>query len=105
MSLIFNKISARFESNRCCQNLSALSRITSFAGFFGLNVRFSSFFTSPDLKCSLIHHCEIGLSPKLYIGEENISNKYFDHSWIGLDNKVIDLAVALPLDYSDSVDL
>ena len=48
---------------------------------------------------------EIGLSPKLYIGEENISNKYFDHSWIGLDNKVIDLAVALPLDYSDSVDL
>lgn len=47
--------------------------------------------------------CELGLQPKLVIGEANIENKYFDHSWISLDGKIIDLAIALPLDYSDEV--
>ena len=47
--------------------------------------------------------CELGLQPELVIGEANIENKYFDHSWISLDGKIIDLAIALPLDYSDEV--
>ncbi|MEE0879131.1 MAG: hypothetical protein UH788_07620 [Treponemataceae bacterium] len=47
--------------------------------------------------------CELGLQPKLVIGEANIENKYFDHSWVVLDGKIIDLAIALPLDYSDEV--
>lgn len=47
--------------------------------------------------------CELGLKPELVLGEANIGYKYFDHSWICLDNKIIDLAIALPLDYSDKV--
>lgn len=47
--------------------------------------------------------CELGLTPQLVLGEANIGYKYFDHSWICLDNKIIDLAIALPLDYSDEV--
>ena len=46
---------------------------------------------------------ELGFNPELFIGEANIENKYFDHSWICLNDKIIDLAVALPLDYSDAV--
>lgn len=54
---------------------------------------------------SILYVClsELGLLPKLVIGEANIGNKFFDHSWISLDGKIIDLAIALPLDYSDEV--
>lgn len=45
--------------------------------------------------------CEIGLKPILCIGEcEYPNQKPFDHSWIELDGKVIDLAIYLPLDQS-----
>lgn len=46
---------------------------------------------------------ELSLNPGLFIGEANIENKYFDHSWICLNGRIIDLAIALPLDYSDAV--
>lgn len=45
--------------------------------------------------------CEIGLKPILCIGEcEYPNQKPFDHSWIELDGKVIDLAIYLPLNQS-----
>ena len=41
---------------------------------------------------------EFGLSPKLFVGECSVnSNPPFDHSWITLDNKIIDIAIFMPL--------
>ncbi len=41
---------------------------------------------------------EIGLSPSLCLGECGFPGlRPFDHSWINLENKVIDLAVFMPL--------
>ena len=41
---------------------------------------------------------EIGETPKLYIGEcQKPGEKPFDHSWICLDDKIIDLAIYIPL--------
>lgn len=43
--------------------------------------------------------CELGLKPKLYIGECIKQGKLpFDHSWISLGGEIIDLAVYMPLD-------
>ncbi|MPM65084.1 hypothetical protein SDC9_111976 [bioreactor metagenome] len=42
---------------------------------------------------------EIGLNPTLYVGEvrsENLSNP-FDHSWIEIDDKIVDAAIFLGL--------
>lgn len=36
---------------------------------------------------------EIGLNPKLCIGEVCYNNLYFDHSWIELDNNIYDVSV------------
>lgn len=50
--------------------------------------------------CSIMYvgFCELGYNPKLYIGEATIPTvPRFDHSWITLDEKVVDLAIALPL--------
>ena len=51
--------------------------------------------------------CELGLSPNLYIGECQFQTKgpsdrllVFDHSWVCLDNKVIDIAISMPLPYT-----
>lgn len=41
--------------------------------------------------------CELGYSPQLCIGEVGASNFIFDHSWIILDDKIIDLAIAMTL--------
>lgn len=42
--------------------------------------------------------CELGYSPTIYIGEVAIPTRpRFDHSWITVDEKVIDLAIAMPL--------
>jgi len=35
---------------------------------------------------------EIGLNPVLYIGEVKLGDKYFDHSWIEISGKIIDVA-------------
>ncbi|MDE5621164.1 MAG: hypothetical protein K2I80_11740, partial [Ruminococcus sp.] len=44
---------------------------------------------------------EINLNPKLLIGECRIhSMPPFDHSWIVLNDKIIDIAIYLPLDNS-----
>ncbi len=40
---------------------------------------------------------EEGFNPKLCIGEVKKGNIIFDHSWIELDNKVIDLAISMTL--------
>ena len=41
---------------------------------------------------------EIGLKPQLLIGEcQKPGDKPFDHSWIVLDNKILDLAIYMPL--------
>lgn len=50
--------------------------------------------------CSILFvgFSELGYSPQIYIGESAIPTRpRFDHSWIMVDNKIIDLAVALPL--------
>jgi hypothetical protein len=39
---------------------------------------------------------ELGLDPKLCIGEVRAGNPYFDHSWIELDSEIFDIAVSLP---------
>ncbi len=40
---------------------------------------------------------EIGYEPDLCIGEVLGQGLYFDHSWIGLDEKIIDLAINMTL--------
>lgn len=40
---------------------------------------------------------EIGLDPIICIGEVQKSNFLFDHSWIELDNKKIDLSISMTL--------
>ena len=42
--------------------------------------------------------CELGEKPQLYVGEcYNFKEKPFDHSWIVLNSKVIDIAIYMPL--------
>lgn len=42
--------------------------------------------------------CELGESPQLCIGEcYNPKEKFFDHSWILLNGKIIDIAIYMPL--------
>lgn len=40
---------------------------------------------------------EIGCAPDLCIGEVRGQGLYFDHSWISVDDKVIDLAISMTL--------
>lgn len=40
---------------------------------------------------------ELGCSPKLCIGEMMGQGLYFDHSWIELDGKIIDMAISMTL--------
>lgn len=40
---------------------------------------------------------ELGYSPKLCIGEIMGQGLYFDHSWIELDGKIIDMAISMTL--------
>lgn len=40
---------------------------------------------------------ELGYSPKLCIGEMLGQGLYFDHSWIELDGKIIDIAISMTL--------
>lgn len=40
---------------------------------------------------------ELGYSPKLCVGEVRYNGLLFDHSWIELDSKIIDLAISMPL--------
>lgn len=40
---------------------------------------------------------EIGYKPDLCIGEVHKQGLYFDHSWISLNDKIIDLAIGMPL--------
>lgn len=47
---------------------------------------------------------ELGYTPRIYIGEAAIPTRpRFDHSWIKVDEKVIDLAVALPLKANERI--
>src|SRR5574344_2433898 len=62
LSLICKRISALFESSLERHERSALSIKAFFFLSSGLNVRFSSFFIEPPLKCSSIHHSLIGLT-------------------------------------------
>lgn len=39
---------------------------------------------------------EMGLTPRLCIGEVGAGGPYFDHSWVDLDGEVFDVAVSLP---------
>lgn len=39
---------------------------------------------------------ELGLAPKLCIGEVGAGGPYFDHSWVELDGEIFDVAVSLP---------
>lgn len=50
--------------------------------------------------CSILYvgFCELGYRPTICMGEAAIPTRpRFDHSWIKVDGKVIDLAVAMPL--------
>ena len=40
---------------------------------------------------------EIGYTPELCIGEVQGHGLYFDHSWISVDDKIIDLAISMTL--------
>lgn len=40
---------------------------------------------------------EIGYSPKLCVGEVGYESAFFDHSWIEIDERIIDLAISMPL--------
>ncbi len=46
---------------------------------------------------------EIGYNPILCVGEVQTNNYLFDHSWIELDNKIIDLAISLTLNNGMSI--
>ena len=49
--------------------------------------------------CAALYVCltEIGYTPDLCIGEVLGQGLYFDHSWISLDDKMIDLAISMTL--------
>lgn len=49
--------------------------------------------------CAALYVClsELGYKPKLCIGEVLGQGLYFDHSWISLDDKMIDLAVSMTI--------
>ena len=49
--------------------------------------------------CAALYVClsEIGCKPDLCIGEVLGQGLYFDHSWISLDDKMIDLAISMTL--------
>ena len=49
--------------------------------------------------CAALYVClsEIGYKPKLCIGEVLGQGLYFDHSWISLDDKMIDLAISMTM--------
>lgn len=49
--------------------------------------------------CAALYVClsELGYKPKLCIGEVLGQGLYFDHSWISLDDKMIDLAISMTL--------
>ena len=49
--------------------------------------------------CSVLYVglSELGLNPQLYIGEVATEYFCFDHSWISVDGKIIDLAAAITL--------
>ncbi|PHV36914.1 lasso peptide biosynthesis protein [Janthinobacterium sp. BJB304] len=40
---------------------------------------------------------EMGLKPRLCIGEVRFNGPCFDHSWVELDGEVLDVAISLPL--------
>lgn len=40
---------------------------------------------------------EIGYSPELCVGEVGYENTFFDHSWIIIEDRIIDLAISIPL--------
>lgn len=46
---------------------------------------------------------EIGYEPILCVGEVKAGNYLFDHSWIEIDNKIIDIAISMTLEYRMSV--
>ena len=41
---------------------------------------------------------ELGLDPKICVGEVKVNSTYFDHSWIEISNKVVDLAICMTLE-------
>lgn len=49
--------------------------------------------------CAALYVClsELGYKPKLCIGEVLGQGLYFDHSWISLDDKMIDLAISMTM--------
>ena len=49
--------------------------------------------------CSALYVClsETGYTPDLCIGEVLGKGLYFDHSWISVDGKIIDLAISMTL--------
>ena len=49
--------------------------------------------------CAALYVClsELGYKPKLCIGEVLGQGLYFDHSWVSLDDKMIDLAISMTL--------
>lgn len=46
---------------------------------------------------------ELGYFPKLCVGEVKCPSFLFDHSWIEIDGKIVDLAVSMTLQYGISV--
>lgn len=41
---------------------------------------------------------ELGLNPELFVGEcQKTGDKPFDHSWITIDEKILDIAIYMPL--------
>lgn len=49
--------------------------------------------------CAALYVClsEIGYTPELCIGEVLGQGLYFDHSWVNVDDKMIDLAISMTL--------
>lgn len=42
--------------------------------------------------------CELGLNPELFVGEcQKPGDKPFDHSWVTIDGKILDIAIYMPL--------
>lgn len=41
--------------------------------------------------------CESGIANKLCIGEVKTDDKYFDHSWVEIDNLIYDAAICMPM--------
>ncbi|MDO5558501.1 MAG: lasso peptide biosynthesis protein [Oscillospiraceae bacterium] len=90
---ICSLISDEFSANSYSENL--INAVCSLYRYMKLNRWTGACHASSAVLYVVLR--ELGYKPRLCIGEVYGKHLYFDHSWIELDGKVIDLAISMTL--------